>query len=347
MKKKINIFKSIGIVFLILFVLFLFGIALPYLISANNTELVIGGILIIAVFTASLFTIIYNKREKIMKIFNVLIILILAVFMFSCSKVPAGNVGVKFYLLGGDKGVDSEELSPGRYWIGFNEELYLFPTFTQNYVWTANKAEGSPEDESFNFQDIQGLELNADIGITYRLEPTKVSGIFQKYKKGIAEITDIYLRNMVRDALVKRTSKLKVEYIYGEGRSELIENVTTDVQVLCDPIGILIEKIYWIGRIKLPESVKNAIDAKIKATQIAQQRENEVREAQAQAQKKIAQAEGEAVSILRVAEAQAKANTILNRSLTLTLVQYKSIEKWNGTLPTYTGGGAVPFINMK
>ncbi len=63
-----------------------------------------------------------------------------------CSKVPAGNVGIKVYLLGKSKGVDTEELPVGRYWIGINEELYKFPTFTQNYVWTKNINEGSIND---------------------------------------------------------------------------------------------------------------------------------------------------------------------------------------------------------
>ena len=53
----------------------------------------------------------------------------------ACSKVPAGHVGVKVYLLGSSKGVDTEELGVGRYWIGINEELYLFPTYMQNYTW--------------------------------------------------------------------------------------------------------------------------------------------------------------------------------------------------------------------
>ena len=73
---------------------------------------------------------------------------ILAVFVFAaftgCSKVPAGNVGIKVFLLGGAKGVDSQELGPGRYWIGWNEDLFLFPTWTQSYVWTKDPAEGSP-----------------------------------------------------------------------------------------------------------------------------------------------------------------------------------------------------------
>lgn len=49
----------------------------------------------------------------------------------SCAKVEAGYVGVRVNLLGGNKGVDSEVLGVGRYWIGWNQELYLFPTFQQ------------------------------------------------------------------------------------------------------------------------------------------------------------------------------------------------------------------------
>lgn len=288
---------------------------------------------------------------------NLLIVATLIVVFASCSRVPAGNVGIKFYLLGGSKGVDQEELSPGKYWIGVNEELYVFPTFTQNYIWTSDETEGSENDESFNFQDVQGLQLNADIGITYKINSSKVSLIFEKYKRGIDEITDVYLRNMVRDALVKRASLLDVEYIYGKGRAELIEMVTKDVQEVCQPIGIEVEKIYWIGRIKLPKAVDDAINSKIKATQIAQQRENELREAEAQAKKKIAEAEGESESmkarakgkaeaILTEAEAQAKANRLLNASLSSTLVEYKKVEKWNGALPQVSGSTGT-IMNLK
>ena len=115
----------------------------------------------------------------------------------ACSTVPAGHVGVKVYLLGGSKGVDSEELGVGRYWIGMNEELYLFPTFMQNYVWTKEETEGSPTDESLSFQTADGMTANADIGISYSIDPTKVTAIFQKYRRGVDEITDTFLRNMV------------------------------------------------------------------------------------------------------------------------------------------------------
>ena len=70
------------------------------------------------------------------------------VLLQACTKVPAGYKGIRVYLLGNKKGVDIEELGVGRYYIGINQELYLFPTFTQNYVWTQSVDEGSPEDRN-------------------------------------------------------------------------------------------------------------------------------------------------------------------------------------------------------
>ena len=274
-----------------------------------------------------------------MKKFKLFLFVAIAALTFSsCSKVPAGYVGIKFYLLGGDKGVDQEELSPGRYYIGINEELYKFPTFTQNYSWTADEAEGSPNDESFNFQDIQGLELNADIGITYKIRPEKVSTIFEKYKRGIEEITDVFLRNMVRDALVKQTSTMQVEDIYGAGRADLIDRITQDVREQCDSLGIDVEKIYWIGRIKLPPSVKEAVDNKIKATQKAQEVENQIREATAQAQKVIEKARGDSTARVMLATAEAAANRLVNASLTDRLIRYNEVQKWDGALSKVSGG---------
>lgn len=271
---------------------------------------------------------------------------ILALSLTACSKVPAGFVGVKVYLLGSSKGVDSEELGPGRYWIGWNEDLFLFPTFTQNYVWTAESTEGSPDDESITFQSREGMTISADVGISYSIRPENVNTIFQKYRRGINEITDTYLRNMVRDAFVSVSSTKPISDIYGIGKEEIIEKVQEKIKAQVEPIGINIEKIYYIGSLRLPDAVIAAIDAKINADQIAQQRRNEVAQAEAEADKRIAQARGEAQSILEVAKAQAEANRIISQSLTDNLVRYKAIEKWSGELPRMTGNAPVPFIDV-
>lgn len=278
----------------------------------------------------------------------VLLIVLLSFGSVACTKVPSGHVGVKVYLLGGSKGVDTEELGVGRYWVGWNEELHLFPTFTQNTVWTADSREGSLEDESITFQTKEGLSVNADIGLAYHIDPTKVTAIFQKYRKGIDEITDIYLRNIVRDAFVVASSNKPVEFVYGEGKAELRDEVEQIVKAKVEPIGIVIEQISFVGDLRLPDSVVTALNAKIAALQKASQRENEVKEAEAEARKKIAAAQGEAESIKVVALAQADANKILSNSITPTLVEYKRIEKWNGIMPTYMAGAMpTPMLNMK
>lgn len=263
----------------------------------------------------------------------------------ACSKVPAGYVGIKVYLLGNAKGVDHEEVPVGWIWIGIHKELFLFPIFEQNYVWTADVKEGSPNDESFTFQTSEGLGIGADIGISYNIDPAKVSTVFEKYRRGIDEITDTFLRNHVRDALNTAASDMTAQDIYGPKKTVFMDTVQAQVQREVDEIGIRISRIYLIGTFRLPPNVVAALNSKIEATQRAQQRENEIREAQAVAKKLIATAEGEAKSILVKAEAQAKANKALSASLSPNLIQYEKIQKWDGKLPQ-VAGHANPFISI-
>jgi regulator of protease activity HflC (stomatin/prohibitin superfamily) len=268
----------------------------------------------------------------------IITLLLFVIPLFGCKKVPAGYVGIKVNLLGSSKGVETEELGVGRYFIGINEELYLFPVFTQNYNWTKSPAEGSINDESITFQTEEGLSVSADIGISYSLERDKVNNLFQKYRKGIDEITDVYLRNMVRDAFVVSASKRKVETVYGSGKSDLLLEVEQTVRSQVAEIGINIERIYFIGNLRLPNSVTSALNMKISATQKAQQRENEIREAKANLE--ISKLKAEADYIRGTA---LKNNTALLRKKELEVKQ-EFIKKWNGVLPTHILGSDSSFL---
>lgn len=269
------------------------------------------------------------------KIFLLSLLFLMMLLDVSCSKVPSGYVGVKVYLLGSSKGVESEELKVGRYWIGINEELYLFPIYKQNYVWTKDPTEGSENDESITFQTKEGLSVGADIGITYQINPEKVSGIFEKYRKGVGEITDVFLRNYVRDTFNMVSSTYSVESVYGEGKAKLLDEVNLKMKNSLEEEGIMIERIYLIGELRLPPKVVDALNMKIEATQKAQQIENEVRQAKAEAEKVIVKA-----------EAEAEANRLITQSINDNLLRYESIKKWNGQLPRVTGG-STPLINIK
>lgn len=278
-----------------------------------------------------------------------LILLASIMLLAACTKVPAGNVGIKVYLLGGSKGVDIEEKGPGRHWVGFNEEMYLFPTFTQNYTWAKDCQEGDCTNEELGFQTVEGLAVTADVGISYHIQPDKAPLIFQKYRKGVDEITDIYLRNMVRDSLVKNASSMPVETVYGAGKTKLITQVQKDIADQVGPLGIIVEKIYWVGELRLPQTVVASINAKIQMTQQAQMAQNEVARAKAQADVKIANAMGSAESLRIVSEAQANAMRVKANAITANpeIVAYTAVEKWDGKLPVTNAGGAVPFLNLK
>jgi regulator of protease activity HflC (stomatin/prohibitin superfamily) len=256
--------------------------------------------------------------------------------------VEPGYVGVKVDRTGSGKGVQNEVLGTGRYWLNWNEEVYSFPVFQQNYTWTASHHEGRAVDESLTIQSAEGLGINMDLGISYEIDPAKVALIFQKYHKGVEELTDVVLRNAVRDALTTNGATLTVDQIMGAKKADLIKAAESEVKEEFEPVGIRVTKLFLIGEMRPPKSVQEALNSKIEATQRAIQAENEVRQAKAEAEKEIALAHG-----------KAEANRIKQQSLTPQLLQYEMLqvmrEKWNGSVPQFMGSGAqspVPFVNV-
>ena len=281
---------------------------------------------------------------------KLLLVAAMATVLAGCSKVEVGEVGIKVHLLGGDKGVDSEQLTPGRYWIGVNEQLYTFPTFMQNYTWSRSPHEGGEHDESITFQTKEGLSVNADIGITYTLQQDKIPILFQKYRKGISEITDIYLRNLVRDAINTESSTKSIDAVYGEGKADLIKAAEARVRDEVGQFGITVDHLSWVGDIRLPETVTNAINEKINASQQAITRQNQVETAKAQAAIAIAQAEGDAQSKLLIAEAEAKAIRLKGEAVHNNpgVAELNAIERWDGHLPTtMLPNSSLPMVGIK
>lgn len=256
-----------------------------------------------------------------------------------CGKVPAGYRGVIVNLYGSDKGISEQSVGVGRYYLGWNSELYLFPTFLQNYSWK--------DEQAITMQTSEGLSIRTDAGITYSIQPDNVVKVFSKYRLGIDEITNTFLHNMVRDAMNEVASTMTVEQIYGAQKEVFISKVNEIVKREAQVNGIEVDKIYLVGSFQLPENVVNSINSKIQASQNAMKVENEVATARAEAQKTIVEAQANGQQTLIKAESQAKANKILADSLTREFVQYQAILKWNGELPRMTGSNVIPFMNVQ
>lgn len=261
---------------------------------------------------------------------RVLALLALLMAFTGCyKKVPAGNVGVKVYLLGGSKGVDNEVLGVGRYWVGVNEDLFVYPTFQQTYMWDTES------DDAFKVTTADGMTVGMDLGVTYQIDPAKVSLLFQRFRKGPAEITQTVLFSLIRDAVARTGSGDSISRLIGPGRDSLVQRAEKIVRAQVDSIGIRDLRLQVLGKMALPKNVANAIDAKIEATQKALQAENELQRARAEAAKMIAEAEG-----------TAKANELKQRTLTPELVRMSWIEKWDGKLPQVSSD-AIPMVTIK
>ena len=279
-----------------------------------------------------------RKMNKFIKIGAGCVVTLL--LLTSVSKINPGEIGIVVNPFGESKGVEKQEITIGVHFLAPWKSVYKFPTYEQNHQWV--------DKEMFTFQTSEGLPVRAEIGISYHLEQNRIHELFGKYRKGMEEITELYVRNILRDNLNKLSSKMNIEDLFAEKKESFFNQVHKNVNDELEAVGINISHVYIIGKLNVPDVVTEALNRKIEATQKAQQRENELRESEAEAKKIVAKAKGEAESLIIDAESKAKSNALINKSLTPELLKWKHIEKWDGKLPsTMAGSDSNILLNIK
>ncbi|MCJ2179833.1 SPFH domain-containing protein [Novosphingobium album (ex Hu et al. 2023)] len=254
----------------------------------------------------------------------------------SLARVEPGNVGIRVNNIAG--GVSPDSLGVGWYLAPPGTHIYEYPVFTRTYTWTANPTEQSPIDESFTFQDKNGLSLSADVAVSYHVDPARAAILFQRYRTDMDQIIAGPLRNAIRNAIVERAAQLGVEQIYGDHKAELIQTAQKRVEAFFAPVGLQVEQVYWAGNIVVPRQVLEQINAKIANEQAALAAQANVATAKADAEARVAKAQGDAKAI------QVEAEAIRTNP---EIVKLRAVEKWDGKLPTYSGSGPVPFLGVQ
>lgn len=110
--------------------------------------------------------------------------------------------------------------------------------------------------------------------------------------------------------------------------------------------GIIVENLLILNSLRLPKSIVDAINNKVKATQLGQQKEQELKQVQADSAKEVTKAYGSAAAIKAMADAKAYENEKLNTTLTPALIRLKEIEAWEkggSQVPTYMSGQSGSF----
>lgn len=252
------------------------------------------------------------------------------------ARVQPGHVGIRVNNIAG--GVSDRSLGVGWYFAPPGTQIYEYPVFTRTYTWTASSSEQSTIDEAFAFQDRNGLSLKADVAVSYHVDPQRAAILFQRYRTDMDQIIAGPLRNAIRNAIVERAAQLGVEQIYGDHKAELIETARRRVQAFFAPVGLQVEQIYWAGNIVVPPQVLEQINAKIANEQAALAAQANVATARANSDARIAKAKGDAEAI------QVEAQAIRTNP---EIVKLRAVEKWDGHLPTYSGAGPMPFLDVK
>ncbi len=267
------------------------------------------------------------------------VLFILWLLSNALTRVLPGYVGIRVNNIGGDAGVVSAPLGVGWYFAPPGTNIYEYPVFTRTYTWTSSRTEQNGLDEAFKFQDKNGLGLSADLAVAYHVDPLRAPILFQRYRSDMDTIISGPLRNAIRNAIVEEAALMGVEEIYGPRKAELAQRALKKVQAYFTPVGIDVEQIYWAGNIVVPDAVLQQINKKIANEQAALAAQANVATATADANARIAKATGDAKAI------QVEAEAIRTNP---EIVKLRAVEKWDGKLPTYTGGnGPMPFIDVK
>ncbi len=272
---------------------------------------------------------------------------ITSLFLGACNTwVEPGYVGIKVVATGSQRGVNDFPIQTGRVWYNpYNEDVLTYPTFMQNVVWTHNVNEGNPVNEEITFTNKDKFPIAVDVNLSYQIRGEKVPAFYIKFRNDdLKGFTYGYMHNLARDAFNEVGGKYGIDEIMGDNAKFLTE-VKEHLKTQLEPIGVELGQFGIVGAPRPPAPVAAAITAGAEATAKATRIQNELAQTEAEAKKNITRAQGDATARLAQAEAEATANRKIADSISPTLVEYMKIQKWDGKLPTVSGGGT-PLISI-
>jgi len=218
----------------------------------------------------------------------------------------------------------------------------------RTYTMVRRSAEGAVQgDDSLDLPTKEGQHIRQDISVTYNTSQEKAADVFRSFRGAeIGDIESTFIRRTIITTAQNAAGQMSLTDLISNQRGQLQGQIQDNLQHEMNKMGFVVDKVN-LGASHLPDAIEKQMQQKMAAQQEAQQAEYELQRQQTLAKAKVAEAEGDAQATLVKAKAQAEANKLLQESLTPLLIQNKAIDKWNGTLPQFTGGGAVPFLNLR
>ncbi len=272
-----------------------------------------------------------GKKNKVPLIVGIVVIAAFAAvaILSSIKIVPAGCTGVVTTF--GE--VSDTSLTEGLHFVvPFAQKVEVISNKIQIYEATADAVS----------KDLQAVSTK--IAVNYRIRSEASARIFRDI--GV-DYKDVILMPTVQEGMKSVCAKYNAEQLISQ-RASVADEIKTELEGKVNEYGIEIEK-FNIVNFDFSKEFNEAIEAKQVAEQNLIKTRTEQNQAivvaEAEAKKKVIAAEADAKAIKARADAQAAANKTISESLNPSLIQYQTIERWNGVLPK-VAGSANPLIAM-
>lgn len=229
---------------------------------------------------------------------RILLLAMSGVLLTSCAVIRPGEVGMKQKL---------GKLSPKIH----SQGAVLFNPFTSRVIKASIQTNNL--ELSLNLPSKEGLSINSQISILYRLDKNKVPDIINNIGLNYESI----IANVFRSASADVCSKFFAKDMHSGMRANIEIAIKEQMESILAIQGINIESVL-MKSIQLPEGLSRSIERKLQAEQEAMRMEFVLQQERLEAERIIIQATG-----------TRDAQKILAEGLTKEIIELRSIEAFN------------------
>jgi prohibitin 1 len=222
---------------------------------------------------------------------------LLVALTLSCTirTVPTGHVGV-VTLFGA---ITGEQLSEGIHLVNPLKRVAELSIRTKEVK------------EHAEVPSSEGLIIALESSLLHRLDPGRAAEVYQKIGPNYG---DVLVSPNFRSVMRAVTAAHTANALYSEARDQVAQQMVEQLQRALEPRGIVVENVL-LRDIKLPDTLKQAIEAKQQAEQDAQRMQFVLQKERQEAERKRIEAQG-------VSDFQ----RIVTQGISQQLLEWKGIE---------------------
>ncbi len=224
----------------------------------------------------------------------------------------------------------------------FQEGLHFRTPFVTSVTIVDVKTQRFESNSTSASRDLQ--DVTTAVVLNYRADPSAAGDLIRDIG---ADYENIIIEPAVQESVKAATAQFNAEELITQ-RPQVSEEIQQVLETRLEPRGITVQEVS-ITEFSFQPDFAQAVEQKQVAEQDALRAQLELERARTQAQQRVAEAEADAEARVARAQAEATALSVQRDALSSELLQLRYIEKWDGILPRFIGGGdsgLMPLITL-